>query len=148
MPDAMQRQQARLLADMYRTGALPKDEYVAAVLGVDRTLVVRWRSGERQAPLGVLPVLLAEVDDLDARAEVLRALAAPLGLEVRVPVDDGADATHTDLVMSLVSSAGRLADAMADGRIDAAEGAALIRTAGRLEAVAQQLRALVRRSAP
>jgi hypothetical protein len=148
MPDKLLRHQARLLGDLYRTGALPKDEYISAVLGVDRTLVVRWRSGERQAPMGALPILLSEIEDVDARAEALRVLAAPLGLEVRVPVDDGADATATEMVMSLVSSAGRLADAVADGRIDEAEGAALARTADRLEAVAQQLRALVRRGAP
>jgi hypothetical protein len=146
MPDKLLRHQARLLGDLYRTGALPKDEYAAMVLGVDRTLVVRWRSGDRQAPMGALPILLSEIEDVDARAEALRVLAAPLGLEVRVPVDDGADATATEMVMSLVSSAGRLADAVADGRIDATEGAALLRTAGRLEAVAHQLRALVRGS--
>lgn len=144
MADAVARHQARLLGDLYRTGAVPKDEYIAAILGVDRTVVVRWRSGERQAPLGILPMLLAEIDDPDARVDAVRALVAPLGLDVRRMADDGPSASLTDLVVGLTVSAGRVAAIVEDGRVDASEAAALTRTADRLEATATQLRALAR----
>jgi hypothetical protein len=147
MAEATLRHQARLLGGLYQTGLLPKDEYVGVTLGVDRSLVVRWRSGERVAPLGALPILLSAIEDLGDRAAALRVLAAPLGLEVVVPVDDGAHGSACELVLALASATGRLADAAADGRIDAAEVASVTETANRLEAVANQLRALARRSA-
>lgn len=85
---ALARQQAALLA-VVRDHHLCTDESLSARLSelgetVDRTTIVKWRSGERQAPLGLLPILLGHVDHPET---VLDALARPLGLRV-VSADD------------------------------------------------------------
>ena len=80
---ALSRLQSSFLAHVRDLGLCTDESLVArlAELGetVDRTTLVRWRSGERQAPLGLLPVLLGHVDE---PAALLDAIARPLGLRV------------------------------------------------------------------
>ena len=108
-----------------------------------RTAVVRWRAGERTAPLGLLPVVLSHVDD---PAAVLDVLARPLGLRVvpdrtlasdERPLGDRAleIAERAGMVISAVRSA--LAGDPDPDRIGAA-ARSLRRSAAELEAIARE----------
>lgn len=121
---SLSRQQRQLLEGIRALG-LCTDESVScrlAELGetVDRTTLVRWRSGERTAPLGLLPILLGHVDD---PAAILDLLARPLGLRVVEDVDVATDERGlVDRALEVAERSGAvvstLRTAIADGQVD------------------------------
>lgn len=110
----------------------------------DRTTVVKWRSGERSAPLGLLPVLLGFVDD---PAAVLEVLARPLGLRV-VPEGDLVTDERglSDRALEIASLSGHVVaavrDALRDGLVTADERVAIHEAAAQLRRQAAELEAL------
>lgn len=150
---ALSRHQQILLTQIRGTG-LCTDESLSAFLSsvgesVDRTTLVRWRAGERAAPLGLLPILLGHVDD---PAAVLDLLARPLGLRVVPDTDTDTDERGLgDRALELAELSGAVVatvrTALADGRVTADERAAIGDTAAALRRAAAELEALARRGA-
>ena len=142
------RHQAALLGAVRALG-VATDESLAAYLDslgevVDRTTLVRWRAGERSAPLGLLPVLLGHVDD---PAAVLDILARPLGLRV---VPDGDLTTDErglgDRALELAEISGGVVStvrhALVDGHVTDAEREDVRRAAADLRRAAAELESL------
>lgn len=124
--------QAAFLREVHALGLCTDLSFCAAIVEaggepVDRSLIVRWRSGECPAPLGILPVLLDHVDDPSA---VLDVLARPLGLRV-VPeavaeVDDRGLADRALELGDLLGDVQRqIRQALADGELTEDERAAI-----------------------
>jgi hypothetical protein len=129
------RHQRAFLTEIFDRG-LCKDSALAArfaELGEsgDRSTPTKWRSGERQAPLGMLPILLGHVD---APAEVLSLLARPHGLRVVPDGDlDTDERGLADRALEVGALAGDVQQtvraALADGRITDEERALIHETA-------------------
>lgn len=139
----LSRHQRALMQGVRSLGCCTDESLVAHLDSVgeriDRTTLVRWRKGERTAPLGLLPVMLGHVDD---PASVLDLLARPLGLRVVPDCDPDSDGRSlTDRAMQLVELAGEVAKAVrgprADDQLERA-AAALRRCAAEIEAMAQR----------
>ena len=123
--------QSRLL-NWLRDRSACTDESLVAYLrdlgcDVDRSLVVRWRSGERVAPLGLLPAILGHCPEV-AR-DLLAWVAEPYGLRVvAVEPQDAGDLASEAL--ALAGAAGSLCQrvgiALADGVVTDAERADLL----------------------
>lgn len=118
---SLSRHQRQLLEGVRALGLCTDESVVArlAELGeqLDRSTLVRWRAGERTAPLGLLPILLGHVDDPSA---VLDLLARPLGLRVVPDVD--ADTDERTLVDRALEVAERSGDVVSTLRAAQAAG--------------------------
>jgi hypothetical protein len=113
---------------------------------VDRSSIVRWRSGARTAPLGILPILLNFVDD---PAAVLDLLAAPVGLrcvpDAEMETDDrGLLDRALELATLTGAATNAIREALADGETSDAEREQVRVAAERLERAAAELKALAR----
>lgn len=114
---------------------------------LDRTTLVRWRAGERTAPLGLLPILLGHVDD---PAAVLDLLARPLGL--RTVPDEDLDTDErglSDRALELAERSGdviaAVREALQDGVVDEVERERVSTAAARLRRTAAELETLTSR---
>lgn len=135
------RRQSRITAqqidlfDEVHESRLCTDASLAAALteaghgSIDRSTIVRMRSGEIPAPLGLLPVLLRHVagppgprQNLDAVAQVLDVYAAPFGLEVSARASREAERTLPQEILDVV----RAATALLEG-VEAGEPVAEVR---------------------
>jgi hypothetical protein len=150
---ALSRHQRTLLEQIRATG-LCTDESLSAHLSAvgeptDRTTLVRYRAGERAAPLGLLPILLGHVDDPGA---VLDLLARPCGLRVVADTDIETDQRGlSDRALELAERSGvvvaTVRAALSDGIVTADERQAIGDTAAALRRAAAELEALARRGA-
>lgn len=144
----IQRLQRDALEPLRDRGLLKDEALVArlAALGcdVDRTTIVRWRAGQRTAPLGVLLVALGFLGD-EERLEYLAAVLEGYGLRAVPLADPGTDDRGlTDRVLEVGGLVGQLQSearaAMADGHVDEVERAALSDLARHLEQAAAEIR--------
>ena len=150
------RRQADLLGHLRARGLWKLDSLTAAVHEhdgeADRSLVVRWASGERTAPLGLLWVLLEHC----GAAAVLAHVAADYGLRVvedaRGHAPQGADLAGEalDVLSAAADVAKAVRAATADGRVSPEEADSILRSCedvrAQLADVEQLVRPLARRS--
>ncbi len=106
--------QSRFLRQIHALGLFSDVSLAAHVdeLGerMDRSLMPRYRSGDRGAPLGLLQAILTHCTPEEA-AQVLGLLARPLGLEVHLSAELVEDPDSEEVrreVFGLVPSIGRL----------------------------------------
>lgn len=134
--------QGRILARCAREGQT--DAALAVAAGVDRSLISRWRSGEREIGLDDLTRLVgaygAEI--------VLEPLARPDGCEVRRLDSEGAPALLRRTSIAVVRGAGELAaaveEALEDGRLTSEEVEQLAGLTETLTTSLERLRAAMR----
>lgn len=145
---ALSRHQRILLEQIRGTGQCTDESVVAHLAAldehVDRTTLVRWRAGERAAPLGLLPILLGHVDD---PAAVLDLLARPFGLRVVPDTDTDTDERGLgDRALELAERSGEVVatvrTALADGRVTDEERQAITDAAAALRRAAAELEAV------
>lgn len=121
--DHLLESQRRLLMALATVGGDACDDgAVAAWAQVDRSLVTRWRRGERPAPLGLLGYL--DTLPVDVLAAVLRAWTSDRStLTVGVVEDTDPDTDEDELVGRVVDLAGRVARARGPRRREQLESA-------------------------
>lgn len=146
----LSRHQAGFLEGFAALG-LTKDSALAAELSelgeqTDRTTLVRWRAGDRRAPLGLLWVLLRHLRDAEERAQVLNLIAKPFGLRVVIDEQATEKAAPVEVALDVASLAGSIVELArasgADGKIDRQEADAFAQAAGALEDAAAALRTI------
>lgn len=114
----------------------------------DRSTLVRYRAGERAAPLGLLDLVLGHVDD---PAAVLSCWARDYGLRVVADTDVDTDERGlSDRALEVAERSGAVVAAVrravGDGDVSAVERSEIGAAAAELRRVAAELEALVRRN--
>lgn len=131
--------QSAVLDAIHRAHPGSTDREIAGVAGVDRSLVSRWRSGEREIGLSELLSLQRHYGSEAA----LSPLAALDGCRVVSASPPAVRRDLRDLALEIGSCAGealsQVRAALTDGRIDADEGELLQGTAASLRALADEL---------
>lgn len=129
------RLQADLLRHVRRRGLTTDDALAAELTALghpcDRTTLVRYRKGERTAPLGLLQVIL---DHVDEPREVLEHLAAPHGLRVESAEEATVEGDLSDAILELAELVGAVA------RVVRAGGPGAEGLDGRLQHLVSELR--------
>lgn len=105
----------------------------------DRTAIVKWRSGERKAPLGLLDLILSHVD---RPAAVLDLWARDHGLRVVPDIDPADGRTLSDRSAQVVEILAEVMKAVREGRLDRVAD-----HAAELAHVASDIQAQARRAA-
>lgn len=145
---AIRNHQVNVLTEAHQLGLFTDASLAAACAQVgediDRTSLVKMRSGDRPAPLGLLPILLEHVDD---PAAVLDVLARPHGLRVVADADVATDerglaVRALELTEKVGAVCSRVRAALYDGRTDAEELETISEGAGDLRRLAAELEAL------
>lgn len=128
--------QGRILARC--AGACRTDGQLAMVAGVERSLVSRWRSGEREIGISELVKLTAAY----GAEVVLEPLARPDGCQIQRPTAEPTPLRRGSLalVVATTTLATELETALEDGSLNAAE---VVKLWGFIESVAQKLARLV-----
>lgn len=148
MSTPLRRHQIRRL-DQLRALGVATDESLAAYLRevgepCDRTTLVRYRAGERTAPLGLLDLVLGHVDH---PAEVLGLWAREYGLRVVPDADVETDERGlSDRALEVASLTGDVVSAirtaLADARVTADERETIRSAAADLRRAAAELEAM------
>jgi regulatory protein CII len=147
------RHQIRRLEQLRAIGVCT-DESLAAYLRevgepCERTTLVRYRAGERSAPLGLLDLVLSHSGDAGS---VLDLWAREHGCRVVPDADPDTDERGlSDRAFEIVALTGTVAssvrDALADGRVDDGELDTIRLAAAQLRRAAAELESLARRGA-
>ena len=142
-PRTRQALQEKILDVVKQTHPGTTDSEIAGVAGVDRSLVSRWRNGEREIGLTELVRLQRHY----GAVAVLGPIAALDGCEVRSLTPDPAPLRRGSL--AVVQAAGGLAAdieaALEDGLITEAEASQLLDAADQLAQRLERLRAAITR---
>jgi len=140
-PRTRQALQETILDNIKRDHPGTTDSEIAGVAGVDRSLVSRWRNGEREIGLTELIRLQRHY----GAVSVLTPIAALDGCEVRQLTPDPAPLRRGSLAVVQAASglASDIEAALEDGRITGAEAAQLSDAADQLARRLERLRAAI-----
>jgi len=148
MPTPLRRHQIRRLEQLRSLGVMTDESLAAHLREVgepcDRSTLVRYRAGERTAPLGILDLALSHADE---PAEVLALYARDYQLRVVPDLDVDTDERGlSDRALEIGTLTGEVVGAvriaLADGHVSEDERAEIRRAAAALRQAAAELEAI------
>jgi hypothetical protein len=118
-----------------RFGDILKDEALAAAMGVDRTILPRWRAGERTIPIGLAPAVAAYTGDYPGVVEVVFGGACRVA-----PHAEPDDLAGRSLNTAIVDGMATLADLAREAREAERAGSMTVGRARQLRRIVAQAR--------